>query len=76
MDIKAIAEHFWHKDFSDIAAYFLTDEGIIERNSLIEEEKEEERQRRLEQEDYDPDPWGANAEMDYIRNNGGDWIDD
>lgn len=27
-------------------------------------------------EPYDPDPWGANAELDYIRNNGGDWIDD
>lgn len=27
-------------------------------------------------EPYDPDPWGANSEMDYIRNNGGDWIDD
>lgn len=26
--------------------------------------------------EYDPDPWGAKAEMDYIRNNGGDWIDD
>lgn len=25
---------------------------------------------------YDLDPWGAKAEMDYIRNNGGDWIDD
>ena len=27
-------------------------------------------------EPFDPDPWGANSEMDYIRNNGGDWIDD
>lgn len=27
-------------------------------------------------EPYDPDPWGANSEIDYIRNNGGDWIDD
>ena len=27
-------------------------------------------------EPYDPDPWGAKSEMDYIRNNGGDWIDD
>lgn len=26
--------------------------------------------------DNDPDPWGAKAEMDYIRKNGGDWIDD
>lgn len=25
---------------------------------------------------YDPDSWGANAELDYIGNNGGDWIDD
>ena len=40
-------------------------------------EIEEEYDRRLRSEypDDDDDPWGANSEMDYISNNGGDWID-
>lgn len=32
--------------------------------------------QELDYDNYDSDVWGMDSEMDYIRNNGGDWIDD
>lgn len=73
---KVIANHFLHQNFSSIASHFLSERGIKERERQIVIKKEEDRQNMLDQDYYDPDPWGAKSEMDYIRNNGGDWIDD
>lgn len=58
----------------DLAAYFLTDEGMDYRQEIIKEEEEEVRKNRV----YDNDGYidDLKAELDYIRNNGGDWIDD
>ena len=56
------------RQFSQFATVPIADLG----NSLDFQFSEKHQVR----EDFDPDPWGAKAEMDYIRQNGGDWIDD
>ena len=47
------------------------------RQEIIKEEEEEARQNRV-YDSYDNDGYmdDLKAELDYIRNNGGDWIDD
>lgn len=60
------------KNGDELATYFLTNEGLDFRQEIIKEEEEE--FRNLPTEDTYCDD--LKAEMDYIRNNGGDWIDD
>ena len=75
-----IASHFQRtlgcSSYAEVRKYFMTEE-FTQHCKEIEEEYDR-RLRSLQEEQYldnDDDPWGANSEMDYIRNNGGDWID-
>lgn len=58
------------KSMSELREYYMTDEYIKHRQEISEEY---DRYLSYLQEDQSDDPWGAKSEMDYIRNNGGDW---
>lgn len=73
---EVILNYFREQNFNRIAAHFLTDAGIAERERLIEIENEETRERWSQQEDDSGWQSCLNDELNYIRNNGGDWIDD
>lgn len=66
----------------DLRNELLTSQGEQKRKEILEEIKEEERREREEAKAYydhgltEVLRWGGDSEMDYIRNNGGDWIDD
>lgn len=73
LDREHLKELWWFgKNGDELATYFLTNEGLDFRQEIIKEEEEE--FRNLPTEDTYCDD--LKAEMDYIRNNGGDWIDD
>ncbi len=66
---------------SDLRNILLTSQGEHKRIEVLNDIEEEDRKQREEAQAYYNDGlteaqrWGADAEMDYIRNNGGDWID-
>ncbi len=65
-------------DVEDFARFFLKEDGLKYRKELIVERKEEHEKEQEEwmescDSSYEVD---IKAEMDYISNNGGDWIDD
>lgn len=70
--VKVLSSYYHIEDPNQLVEKFLTNEGIKERLIEIEQEK-----RSVYMIDSMSDNgWGQNTEMDYIRNNGGDWIDD
>lgn len=70
--VKVLSSYYHIEDPNQLVEKFLTNEGIKERLIEIEQEK-----RSVYMIDSMSDnDWGQNTEMDYIRNNGGDWIDD
>lgn len=66
----------------DLRKELLSTAGEQRRIEILKEIEEEERREREEARAYYDDGltevqrWGADMELDYIRNNGGDWIDD
>lgn len=70
--VKVLSTCYHIEDPNQLAEKFLTNEGIKERLIEIEQEK-----RSVYMMDSMSDnDWGQEAEMDYIRHNGGDWIYD
>lgn len=73
---KSIRElGYFGPNVEDLVGYYLTEEGLEYRKELIKEEEKEWREQCQYSDDdgYEDD---LKAELDYIRNNGGDWIDD
>lgn len=69
---KILSDYCLIKDPNELAEFFLTKEGIEIRKKLILQIQEKDNDWGQD----DDNDWGQDAEMDYIRNNGGDWIDD
>lgn len=73
---KVLRDYLHIPDPNHLAEALLTKEGIKERREIILCEQQERRDAAAWDTGASADDWGQAAEMDYIRGNGGDWIDD
>lgn len=71
--VKVLSSYYHIEDPNQLVEKFLTNEGVEERLIEIEQEK---RSVYMMIDSMSDNDWGQDAEMDYIRNNGGGWIDD
>lgn len=76
---QILSESLRISDPNKLAEALLNEDGINERSRVVAERQEEDSYNRMmADEQANESDWQdcSKAEMDYIRNNGGDWIDD